>query len=119
MERVSAVKHTFTAPDVTERAAGTIEKCIGHGATRMRTHVEVDPKVGLRGLEGMRAVIDRYRWAIDLEICVMPQEGLTNNPGTDEVMVAALQGGRHRGRRGIQLRHRPAGADPPRLRDGA
>ena len=39
MERVSAVKHTFTVEDVTERAAGTIEKCIGHGATRMRTHV--------------------------------------------------------------------------------
>jgi len=93
MERVSAVKHTFTVEDVTERAAGTLEKCIGHGATRMRTHVEVDPKVGLRGLEGVKALIDRYRWAIDLEICVMPQEGLTNNPGTDELMVAALKAG--------------------------
>ena len=49
MERVSAIKHTVTAPDVTELAAGTIEKCIGRGATRMRTHVEVDPKVGLHG----------------------------------------------------------------------
>ncbi|HYX00438.1 MAG TPA: amidohydrolase family protein [Reyranella sp.] len=93
MERVSAVKHTFTVEDVSERAAGTLEKCIGHGATRMRTHVEVDPKVGLRGLEGVKALIDRYRWAIDLEICVMPQEGLTNNPGTDELMVAALKAG--------------------------
>ena len=78
---------------MTERAAGTIEKCISHGATRMRTHVEVDPKIGLRGLEGVRALIDRYRWAIDLEICVMPQEGLLNNPGTDELMVAALRAG--------------------------
>ena len=93
MERVSAVKHSFTVEDVTERAAGTIEKCISHGATRMRTHVEVDPRVGLRGLEGVKALIDRYRWAIDLEICVMPQEGLTNNPGTDELMVAALKAG--------------------------
>jgi cytosine/creatinine deaminase len=93
MERTSAVKHTFTVEDMTERAAGTIEKCIGHGATRMRTHVEVDPKVGLRGVEGVKALIDRYKWAIDLEICVMPQEGLTNNPGTDELMVAALKNG--------------------------
>ncbi len=93
MERVSAVKHTFTVEDVTERAAGTIEKCISHGCTRMRTHVEVDPKVGLRGLEGVKVLIDRYSWAIDLEICVMPQEGLTNNPGTDELMVAALKNG--------------------------
>jgi cytosine deaminase len=93
MERVSAVKHTFTVEDVIERASGTIEKCIGHGATRMRTHAEVDPKVGLRGFEGVKALIDKYKWAIDLEICVMPQEGLTNNPGTDELLVEALKRG--------------------------
>ena len=93
MERVSAVKHSFTVEDVTGRAASTLERCISHGCTRMRTHVEVDPKIGLRGLEGVRALIDRYKWAIDLEICVMPQEGLTNNPGTDELMVAALRSG--------------------------
>lgn len=95
MERVSEVKHTFTVEDVTARASGTIENCILHGATRMRTHVEVDPKVALRGLEGVKALIDAYAWAIDLEICVMPQEGLTNNPGTDELMVAAMKAGAH------------------------
>ncbi len=93
MERVSEVKHTFTVDDVTARAAQTIEACILHGATRMRTHVEVDPKVALRGLEGVRALIEAYAWAIDLEICVMPQEGLTNNPGTDALMVAAMRAG--------------------------
>lgn len=93
MERVSDVKHSFTVEDVTERATRTLENCILHGTTRMRTHVEVDPKVGLRGLEGVKALIEAYRWAIDLEICVMPQEGLTNNPGTDELMVAALKNG--------------------------
>ena len=41
----------------------------------------------------MKALIDKYKWAIDIEICVMPQEGLTNNPGTDELMVAALKNG--------------------------
>src|SRR5438067_239137 len=93
MERVSAVKHTFTVEDVIERASATIEKCISHGATRMRTDAEVDPKVGLRGFEGVKALIGKYKWAIDLEVCVMPQEGLTNNPGTDELMVAALNNG--------------------------
>jgi cytosine deaminase len=59
----------------------------------MRTHAEVDPKIGLRGVEGVKALIDKYKWAIDLEICVMPQEGLTNNPGTDELMIEALKNG--------------------------
>jgi len=93
MERVSAVKHTMTVDDVFDRASATIEKCISHGATRMRPHCEVDPKIGLRGFEGVKALVDKYKWAIDIELCVMPQEGLTNNPGTDELMVAALKNG--------------------------
>jgi cytosine deaminase len=93
MERVSDVKHGFTVQDVTARAAATLEMCILHGCTRMRTHAEVDPKVGLRGFEGVRALVERYRWAIDIEICVMPQEGLTNNPGTEELMIEALKSG--------------------------
>ena len=38
-------------------------------------------------------LIDEYKWAIDIEICIFPQEGLLNNPGTDELMVQALQKG--------------------------
>ncbi|MDA8252370.1 MAG: amidohydrolase family protein [Rhodospirillales bacterium] len=91
--RVSAVKHTFTVEDVIARASRTLEKCISHGTTRMRTHVEVDPGVGLRGFEGVKAAAAAYGWAIDVEICVFPQEGLTNNPGTEELLVAALRNG--------------------------
>jgi cytosine deaminase len=59
----------------------------------MRTHVEVDPGVGLRGFEGVLALVDEYAWAIDIELCVFPQEGLTNNPGTDELLVEGLRRG--------------------------
>jgi cytosine/creatinine deaminase len=93
MERVSAVKHTFSVEDVQARARRTLERCILHGTMLMRTHVEVDPKVGLRGFEGVKSLIDEYRWAIDMEICVMPQEGLLNNPGTEELMIEALKSG--------------------------
>src|SRR3954452_5943726 len=93
MKRVSDVKHTMTVEDVTKRARETLEGCIKHGTTRMRTHVEVDPLIGLRGFEGVQALVDEYKWAIDIELCVMPQEGLTNNPGTDELMIEALKNG--------------------------
>jgi len=93
MKRVSDVKNTFSVEDVRARAAETLENCIKHGTTRMRTHVEVDPLVGMRGFEGVQALVDEYKWAIDIELCVMPQEGLTNNPGTDELMVEALKRG--------------------------
>src|SRR2546426_1947106 len=90
---VAAAKKTFTPEDVHRRGAATLEQAILHGTTHMRTHLEVDPGIGLRSLEGVMPLIDEYRWAIDLSICVFPQEGLLNNPGTDELMVAALRQG--------------------------
>ena len=90
---VAKAKKNFTPEDVYNRAKRTLEKCILHGTTHMRTQLEVDPGIGLRGLEGVRALIDEYKWAIDIEICIFPQEGLLNNPGTDELMVAALKSG--------------------------
>ena len=86
-------KAAFTPQDVHSRAVRTLEKAILQGTTHMRTHLEVDPGVGLRGLEGVLPLVKEYSWAIDLEICVFPQEGLLNNPGTDELMVAALDRG--------------------------
>jgi len=93
MQRVSDIKHSFTVEDVTSRARRTLEKCISHGAMVMRTHAEVDPKVGLRGFEGVKALVEAYKWAIDIEICVMPQEGMLNNPGTEALMIQALRNG--------------------------
>ena len=86
-------KAAFTPEDVYARATRTLEKAILQGTTHMRTHLEVDPGVGLRSLEGVLPLIKDYAWAIELQICVFPQEGLLNNPGTDELMVEALDRG--------------------------
>ena len=92
---VAHLKTTFTAEDVYSRAKRTLEKCVLNGTTHVRTHLEVDPVIGLRSLEGILPLVNEFRWALDLEICVFPQEGLLNNPGTDELMVEALsRGGR-------------------------
>jgi cytosine/creatinine deaminase len=86
-------KKAFTPEDVHARAQRTLEKAILQGTTHMRTHLEVDPGVELRSLDGVMPLIKEYAWAIDLSICVFPQEGLLNNPGTDELMVEALKRG--------------------------
>ncbi|MBM3492174.1 MAG: amidohydrolase family protein [Alphaproteobacteria bacterium] len=92
---VAKQKRTFTPEDVYARAKKTLEKCILNGTTHVRTHLEVDPGIGLRSLQGLLPLVAEYRWALDLEICIFPQEGLLNNPGTDELMVQGLrQGGR-------------------------
>jgi cytosine deaminase len=93
IKRVAPLKKSFTVEDVRERAERTLIECILHGTTRMRTHVEVDPAIGMRGFEAVQSLVDDYRWAIDIELCVFPQEGLTNYPGTDELIVEGLKRG--------------------------
>jgi len=93
MERVAAVKHTFTQQDVYDRASRTLEECIKHGATRMRTHVELDAGVELRSFEAIEQLRRDYAWAIDIELCVFPQESLTDNPRSDALIVEALKRG--------------------------
>ena len=93
MHRVSAVKPGFTVEDVYARAAATLEQSIQNGVTHMRTHVEVDPNVGLRGFEALRQLAADYAWAVDLELCVFAQEGWTNVPEADRNVVTALERG--------------------------
>jgi cytosine deaminase len=83
----------MSVEDVRTRAERTLEECIKHGTTRMRTQVEVDPGIGMRGFEGVQSLIADYRWAIDIEICVFPQEGLISYPGTEELLIEGLKRG--------------------------
>ncbi|UGV28171.1 amidohydrolase [Rhodopseudomonas boonkerdii] len=88
---VAKAKREFTEEDVYARAARTLEKAITHGTNRMRTHVEVDPRIGLTSFRALKQLKKDYAWAIDLQLCVFPQEGLLDDPGCDEVMLQALR----------------------------
>jgi cytosine deaminase len=90
---VAAAKRAFSHDDVYARASRTLEKAIKNGTTRMRTHVEVDPRVGLTSVHALLQLKKDYAWAIDLQLCVFPQEGLLDDPGCEDVMVAALEAG--------------------------
>lgn len=59
---VSAMKGDFTVEDVHARGAQVLDKAIAKGTTRMRTHVEVDPRAGLRSFEAIKALKRDYAW---------------------------------------------------------
>jgi cytosine deaminase len=90
---VAAMKRDFTVEDIYQRGAQVLEMAVAKGTTRMRTHIEVDPRAGLRSLNAITALKRDYAWGLDLSICVFPQEGLTNDPGTEELLVEALRQG--------------------------
>src|SRR5436305_7542752 len=93
IESVAKAKRDFTEDDIYARARRTLEKAIVQGTMHMRCHVEVDPRIGLKGFRAITALKRDYAWAVDLELCVFPQEGLNNDPGTDELLVQACEAG--------------------------
>jgi cytosine deaminase len=93
VRETAAAKRNFTVEDVYARGKRTLERCIAQGTMRMRTHVELDPGIGMIGFEAIDQLARDYAWAMDLELCVFPQEGLTNNPGTEELLIEGLRRG--------------------------
>jgi len=90
---VAKAKRGFTEEDVYQRASQTLEKAIKNGTNQMRTHVEVDPRVGLTGFRALKKLKQDYAWAIDLQLCVFPQEGLLDDSGCEDIMLQALKEG--------------------------
>jgi cytosine deaminase len=91
--QTAAAKRDFTFDDVYARAKWTLERCIVNGTMRMRTHVELDPGIGMTGFDAISQLARDYAWALDMEICVFPQEGLTNYPGTEALLIEGLRRG--------------------------
>nr|WP_272212478.1 amidohydrolase family protein [Marinicella sp. W31]MDC2878395.1 amidohydrolase family protein [Marinicella sp. W31] len=93
VRETARAKAAFTEADVYARAAKVVEQAISHGTTLMRTFVEIDPRAGFRSLEAIKAIRRDYADAIEIIICAFAQEGLTNDPGTEEMLAEALANG--------------------------
>jgi len=92
--RVTAeAKRGFTVEDIRSRARAVLDLAVRHGTTAMRSHVEVDPVVGLRGLEALLPLKPEYAPALDLQLCAFAQEGILQAPGTEELLAEALRRG--------------------------
>lgn len=93
ISEAARAKAAFTEADIEARARRTLEKAILAGTQFMRTHVEVDPRIGLKSFNVLRRLKREYAWALDMQICVFPQEGLTNDPGTEALLIEACSQG--------------------------
>ncbi|MDQ4504543.1 amidohydrolase [Sinomonas sp. ASV322] len=63
------------------------------GTTLARTHTDVDPEIGLAGIERVAAATTELKGVIDVEQVAFPQGGLLTRPGTAELIEEALQRG--------------------------
>jgi cytosine deaminase len=93
LQVTAEAKRGFTVDDIGARARRVLDAAIRAGTTAMRSHVEVDPIVGLKGLHALLALKREYAPAIDLQLCAFAQEGILRSPGTDALLARALEGG--------------------------
>jgi cytosine/adenosine deaminase-related metal-dependent hydrolase len=76
-----------------DRVAGTLERMIVHGTTRVRSYAQVDADCGLERFDAVRAAAERYRAAAEVRIIAFPQAGLLREPGSVEILEEALRAG--------------------------
>ncbi|MFP3518059.1 amidohydrolase family protein [Pseudomonas sp. SIMBA_077] len=75
---------------IAERAGALLENCIARGSLTLRCHVDIDPDFGLRHVDAIQQLRERYSDLVDLQLVVFPQTGLISRPGTAELMRQAL-----------------------------
>jgi cytosine deaminase len=92
--RVTALaKRTFTMADIQARARKLLDRAVALGTSAMRGHVEVDPVVGLQGVEAILPLRAEYADRLHLELCAFAQEGIVQAPGTEALLREALRAG--------------------------
>ncbi|MEM1250970.1 MAG: amidohydrolase family protein [Cyanobacteria bacterium P01_H01_bin.21] len=87
------LKRGFTIEDIQSRARKVIEREINFGTTLMRSHVEVDPMLQLTAMEALVPLKHEYAWGLTLQLAVFAQEGITNQPGTVDLLRRAMMMG--------------------------
>src|SRR5262245_20325293 len=79
-------------PDV-DRITALLERMVAAGTTYVRSHTDIDPALGLSGVEAVNAAVARMDGRISVQQVAFPQYGILTNPGTAELLEAALESG--------------------------
>lgn len=78
---------------VAARAANLLDQLLANGTTALRTHVDIDTTIGLAHLHAVLDVRERYRDRCTIQIVAFPQNGIQRDPGTAELLDAAIRAG--------------------------
>jgi cytosine/adenosine deaminase-related metal-dependent hydrolase len=76
-----------------DRIVALLERMVAAGTTYVRSHTDIDPEVGLRGVEAVREAAARLDGRVRVQQVAFPQHGLLTNPGTAELLEQALESG--------------------------
>ncbi|WP_328644923.1 amidohydrolase family protein [Amycolatopsis sp. NBC_00348] len=76
-----------------ERVAGTLERMIGLGTTRVRSYAQVDVDCRLEKLDAVLAAREKYATQAEVQVMAFAQAGILREPGTLDLLDAAMRSG--------------------------
>jgi len=66
---------------------------VASGTTHARSHVDIDPGIGIGAVHAVREGVERLAGRIDVELVAFPQTGILASPGTAALLDEALEAG--------------------------
>ncbi|MFJ9781123.1 amidohydrolase family protein [Amycolatopsis sp. NPDC101161] len=75
------------------RVAGTLERMIAHGTTRVRSYAQVDVDCRLEKLDAVLAAREKFASQAEVQVMAFAQAGILREPGTLELLDAAMRSG--------------------------
>ena len=79
--------------DAEARSLALARAFLANGTTRMRSHADIDPSIGLRHIHATQRTREALAGLMEIQIVAFPQSGIVHQPGVAEMMAAALAEG--------------------------
>jgi cytosine deaminase len=94
-DRIEAERGVRAARTVSEAETGAnlVRQVVASGTLHMRSHVDIDNRLGLRNLQAILEVRERFRDLVTIEIVAFPQSGIARSPGTADLLDEAVRAG--------------------------
>jgi len=94
-DRIAAERKVRSARTVSEIETGAnlVKQVVASGTLHMRSHVDIDSQLGLKNLEAVLAIRERFRDLVSIQIAAFPQSGIARSPGTAGLLDEAIAQG--------------------------
>ncbi len=90
-EAIEQGRSSFTQQDIEQRAGAALELASRHGVTHLRAQCHLDTEIGLKHIEALSRVKEKYAGRVTVQIVAFPQQGFWRNPGTLDLYREAFR----------------------------
>jgi cytosine deaminase len=94
-ERIEAEKRIRRQTSGPIQALGgrLIEQIVAYGTLALRSHVDIDTEIRLKGLEAVLSLKQSHGHLVDIQTVAFPQSGVLRDPRTADLLDAAIAAG--------------------------